>query len=453
AGDRQRAQDERNVFLDLMLAAQDVVHLSCTGRSVRDNAPLPPSVLIDELLDVLVPAITQAPDDRKARRRARNHLVIEHPLQAFAEAAFERGGDARLRSFDLDYAEALRQRGARSRGGPASQTTVTLEVDEDEPVEPATRFIAADLPEPDAQWRDVPLERLLDFFRNPCRFLVRERLGIELRREEPDLEDDEPWELLAWPGTPLVERVLPALLAGASCAEARELAAALPDMPTGAYARRALDAQLATMSHFAQQVRLLEGNPASAPLLARVELEIEGRTWTVHGTLDALRPHGNVHSRYADRKAIDLIGAWLTHLLLCAAAPPGVPCVTSAVSRDRSWRLGPCAHPRTELASLVGLYAQGLRRPLPFFPKSSWKFAETGSLVAAIGEFQPSGNPQYVGRSESEEAGVRLAWRGRPDPLDPEASTEFERCAQAVFEPLMKCLQDGAASDGDDASA
>ena len=64
AGDRQRGQDERNVFLDLMLAAQDVVHLSCTGRSVRDNAPLPPSVLIDELLDVLVPAIEQRPEER-----------------------------------------------------------------------------------------------------------------------------------------------------------------------------------------------------------------------------------------------------------------------------------------------------------------------------------------------------------------------------------------------------
>ena len=324
-----------------------------------------------------------------------------------------------------------------------------MDTDEEEAVEPATRFIVDDLPEPSAEWRDIPLERLLDFFRNPCRFLVRERLGVELRREEPDLDDDEPWESKAWPGSPLVERVLPTLLAGASFAEAHEMATALPDMPTGGFARRALDAQLASMNHFAQQVRQLEGDPPSPPLAVEVELQIGGHAWTVRGTLDALRPQGNVHWRYAERKPVDLIDAWLSHLLLCIAAPPDVPRVTNVVSRDRNWRLGSCAAPREELASLVRLYAEGLRRPLPFFPKASWKLADGGTLAAARTEFQPSANPQSLGWSESEDAGVRLAWRGRPDPFDSEVSGEFERCARTVFAPLKACLSDEAGSADD----
>jgi exodeoxyribonuclease V gamma subunit len=112
-GDRQRRHDDRNVFLDLLLAAREHLHLSHVGRSVRDNAPLPPSVLVSELLDVLVPAISPALalEDSEghaawviAQRQARARLVLEHPLQPFAEAAFRLGGDTRLRSFHAEYA-------------------------------------------------------------------------------------------------------------------------------------------------------------------------------------------------------------------------------------------------------------------------------------------------------------------------------------------------------------
>ena len=47
---RQRRLDDRNLFLDLILSAREVLHLSYVGRSVRDGSELPPSVLVDELL-------------------------------------------------------------------------------------------------------------------------------------------------------------------------------------------------------------------------------------------------------------------------------------------------------------------------------------------------------------------------------------------------------------------
>ena len=46
AGDRQRRLDDRNLFLDLILSAREVLHLSYVGRSVRDGSALPPSVLV-----------------------------------------------------------------------------------------------------------------------------------------------------------------------------------------------------------------------------------------------------------------------------------------------------------------------------------------------------------------------------------------------------------------------
>ena len=70
AGDRQRRTDERNLFLDLLLAARERFYLSCTGRSIRDNAPLPPSVLISELLDHCALATDRAPHSRESLEAA-----------------------------------------------------------------------------------------------------------------------------------------------------------------------------------------------------------------------------------------------------------------------------------------------------------------------------------------------------------------------------------------------
>ncbi|MBK9363058.1 MAG: exodeoxyribonuclease V subunit gamma [Rubrivivax sp.] len=75
---------------------------------MRDNAPLPPSVLVADLLDMLLPAIADDPTDRAALQAVRRRLVVEHPLQPFSMAAFAVDGDPRLRSHDGELAAALR---------------------------------------------------------------------------------------------------------------------------------------------------------------------------------------------------------------------------------------------------------------------------------------------------------------------------------------------------------
>ncbi len=118
AGDRQRRQDERNLFLDLVLAARERLYLSHSGRSVRDNSQRPPSVLVSELLDALVPAL-DAP-----RAQVLAQLVVQHPLQAFDVRGFQAGSDARLRSFHAEYAAALAAGQAAAR---AQRQAVTAE--------------------------------------------------------------------------------------------------------------------------------------------------------------------------------------------------------------------------------------------------------------------------------------------------------------------------------------
>ncbi|HSN33595.1 MAG TPA: exodeoxyribonuclease V subunit gamma, partial [Ideonella sp.] len=214
-GDRQRRDDERNVFLDLLLAARRHLHLAYTGRSVRDNAPLPPSVLVAELLDVLVPAIAADPASADALHAARRRLVVEHPLQSFALEAFAIEGDPRLRSHDGELADALR-RGLDAAPAPADVDTGPDDPDEaeDRDLEPLPAFFTQPLAPPGTEWHEVAVEQLVEFFRNPCRYLLKRRLGVELQGEVDELEDDEPF-LADWPGrTALARRLLPLLLDG-----------------------------------------------------------------------------------------------------------------------------------------------------------------------------------------------------------------------------------------------
>ncbi len=456
-GDRQRRFDERNVFLDLLLAAREIVHLSYAGRSVRDNAVLPPSVLVSELLEALVPAIAPAttpasspanaggPADASARAQARARLVVEHPLQPFAELAFDITSDVRVRSYQRDYADALKLSlaGAGATKEPTSFAGATFdeaETDDDDAASPASSapFVATPLPPAGEEWRDVPVERLVAFFRNPCRFLLEQRLGIELRRDDDELQDDEPFLPDVTGRAPLIDLLLPALLAGLPIEAARTLALAGPDVPTGGFGKRFLERELGGLQDFAAQVLEHTRQPVLAPHAASVSVTLDGEAWHLRAGFADLRARGLLRYRYANRGPNDYLGAWLPHLLLCATAPKGVVPVTTGIGRDGRFFFTECDAPQAVLATLLRLYARGLREPLTFFPKAAWAYLDNEeSLAKAAAAFRPGGFALYP---EGADAGYRLALRGRPDPFSPAVADEFIACAKAVFEPLRACL-------------
>jgi len=309
------------------------------------------------------------------------------------------------------------------------------------PHEPAGPFVVEALPAPGPEWLEVPIDRLARFFRNPCRFLLEQRLGLELRRDDEELQDEEPYRPTLSGRSPLVDLLLPALLEGASLDEARTLARAGAEVPEGTFGRHALERELQALASFARDVREFSAQPVLAPHAASLELDVDGVTWRVQGAFAELRPRGLLRARYERVGPGPYLDAWLAHLLLCATAPAGVERITTGIGRDGRYTLTPCAEPRAVLATLVGLYARGLREPLTFFPKSSWALVDTGLDVARAAQvYRPSGNLPGAAWAEGNEAGVRLALRGRPDPFGPAGEAELVACARAVFDPLRACL-------------
>lgn len=460
-GDRQRRSDERNLFLDLLLAAREHFYLSYSGHSVRDNAPLPPSTLVSELLETLLPAIA---GDRDA---ARARLVVPHPLQGFSELGFRADADPRLRSFDAETAQALRQRiAALRRPAPAAAGTPSgapsdapshappgapsgassgappgaPQDEDDEAPEVLPPFFAAPLAPPGDEWCDVALADLIAFFGNPCRYLLARRLGIVPASAEQELEDDEPFIANVPARNALAARLLPGLCTGQGVDAARALALAGTEVPAGAFGRHFLDRELAGLERFAVQLGALTAQPVQAPHAAQVEIDAGGRAWRVHAGLADLRAGGLVRHRYDALRARDVLEAWLHHLLLCADPAPGVEPRTTWLARDTTLVLQPVAAPRDALRVLVELYAHGLREPLYFFPKAAWAYLGDGESAArARSAWLASERNRFA---ESADPAYRLALRGLPDPMG-EGWAAFDACARAVFEPLL-AHRDGA---------
>ena len=429
-GDRQRRNDERNLFLDLLLAARERLYLSYTGHNVRDNSPLPPSVLIADLLDYLLPAIGSA--DAHAR------LVIEHPLQPFSEASFQHDSNPRILSSNGEYHQALKQKllDPLVFALPTSATGDEDGDDDETNDENALSFFREPLPPPGDEWREVSLDQLLRFFRNPSRFLLQQRLGVAFPEKQEELLDDEPFLPDRDEKNTLADRLLPLYLNGASQDAILASAIAGTEYPPGELGQSLLEQELRALDAFAQKWRLQTSQPPLPPVSKTLEFSIDGETWRLTGAFGDLRPDGLIRCRFDDVRPTDYLAGWIAHLFLNAMAPDGVKPQTVWHSRDGQYTLKPTSDAREQLQKLLTLYRKGLSAPLHFYPKSAWEYAcKSNDLSKANLKWRGGKNEEF---SESHDPSYRQALRGIANPLD----ADFETCAQTVFQPLLTHIDD-----------
>lgn len=398
-GDRARRIDDRGAFLDALLAARDALWIGYSGRSQRDNAELPPSVLVSELVDYVG---RYTVGGRDAVEQA---LLTEHALQPFDTRYFRRGP---LQSYAREYLAAA---GAMQRGPALPDEGVEALFD-------GSRLADLD----DAEWKRVTLDRLAMFLRNPLRFLLRERIGIRIDEAEAELPAEEPLDLPEARWT-LRDRLLRHALAGEGEAAIAELLAASPEIPHGRWGRRLLERELRPALAFARQALAQRGEPRPA---LNFDLQIGG--YALSGTLDGLTEHGLFAASYRDINALDWLDAWPRHLLLQLLAPAGAERTTRILARNGLYRLQPVADAEAHLADLLELYWHGLHLPLAFLPKTGYELLEK-DLRRATEVWL--GNAHS--RGESQEPYSRLRYRSGRRALP----AGFEAEAQRVLTPLL----------------
>jgi exodeoxyribonuclease V gamma subunit len=487
-GDRQRRLDDRGLMLEALLACRGTLHLSAVGRSAADNSPRPPSVVLSELLEWLLPALRVAGTSGDPLAAAHRHLVVEHPLQPFDLALYDAAADPRWRSSE-PAAHAAWQ--ARLDAGPraaAMAETASLAAPDDDsadfddsalptprgPDSDAPAFVRGPLP-------DLPIERLdaadlAAFLHHPARHWLRRRLGLAVWSEDRAVEDDEDLAAPASGGRwGLWRHWLPLLLAsdgdagpGLDAAAAAAWTAHAGLGPSGALGAAWVAAEWRPLVAYATAVRRALADAANANLHGsatkgqRFELDLAGPgrvlrlSWALPDGPEAVFWHAG------KRSGPRVIQAWLHHLLVLAAAGPGrweeaavctrlltaplAPESAATPAETLAWRSGTRAAAVATLCTLVDVYLSGQREPVALLPRSGWAWVESaGNPVRARaawlgrGDAAPGATPGF---GESQDPNWRLVLRGRPDPV---ATLAFVPWAEAVFGPALAALQRDAA--------
>jgi exodeoxyribonuclease V gamma subunit len=416
-GDRSRRSEDRYLFLEAILSARERLVITYTGQSIRDNAALPPSVLVSELCDYLAQSSPGVAGDALAG------VIVRHPLQAFSARYFD-GSDARLFSYAEHYVA----------GAAATRT-----------LEPPT-FFDGPLPTPAAS-DTVGVSDLYRFYQNPTAYLLNRRLELFLRERDLDVPDREPQELSPLDKYAAGHELLELSLEGIPRERAKALILATGALPLGSPGELDFLEIHAASNAIAEQVRLARrGAPAPAqPIEHRLP---SGRL--LIGTLPDSFDGGLCEYQFARVRPKHLLAFWIRHLIACWLRPQGSPGKSVLIGRPPSGpgvirhELSAVAEPEHRLDALVSRYDEGQLSPLRLFPASAWLYVEQRgkkqkpgfeleTMVLREWRREASEDP-HLARVFSTDQKLENLFETSP------GQTPFATLAPEVFEPLLEHL-------------
>ena len=445
-GDRDVRYEDRFAFLEALLAARRCFLVTYAGRGLRDDAPIPPSVLVDEL------------EDHLERRFPGVSFETLHPLQPFSPRYF--AADRRTTAADTahDGTAGGDSLFSYSRGMcEAAKTMLAGRAGDESP----GRFTGAEVPEPDASRRRVDLADLVAFFANPTRFFLRERLGARLELDDLTLDDDEPFQLDGLERHRLRSDIWDQIQAGIEPERAAVLlhgSGRLPQAGLGRIVHQQARADVEPLQDLLAPYRTAIAAPPR-------DVDFEVEDFHVVGTIEHVEhlapdvakddtgasrdagagdsaPDRMIWWRIGRLRARDRIEIWLRQLAWAAAGHEPLDAVVIRFDGG-SWKSAvfpPPGEARRQLGHWLRAWWRGLSAPLPFFPDTSFEFA--ASIVRA-------GDDDDEARAA---AGVKAheAWFGgayrRGERLDPYFSllhdgadpltADFEGLAMELLVPL-----------------
>ena len=420
-GDRNLRDEDRFAFLEAFLAARRAFVVTYTGRGLRDDAPIPPSVVVDELREYL------------AERFGGADFEIRHPLQPFSARYFD-GSDPDLFSYSGHMLEAADAVSGHADAGHRARLRVPL----------------PQHGEPDTA---VELESLTRFFGDPAKWFLQRRLQARLEVEEVALAEEEPFALDGLARWQLRDRMWSLLREGMALDRVAEVAAAEPGLPDAAFGTMAVRDARQAVSELAEAMEAHRTALAAPPC----PVDLQCRGLRVTGVVDGIDADAGylLWWRIGRLRDKDRIEAWLK-LLAWTAADAENP--ESGERRACLLGLGPggmetqwvAAPPAPGAGRILGDWLEawqtGQSRLLPFAPRTSWAYASR-LAKARDGDFA-----RVAPRALRDAHDAWSASRGFPEGADAYAALaydgesplgrEFAALSRELLLPLVRACVD-----------
>ena len=426
-GERSARDEDRQVFLDAVTAAQEHLLVFYTGCDPVTGASVPPPVVVSELIETAAAVLDRDSGGSGIERR--------HTLHAFDARNFVSEPQRAPFSYDRKLLAGARALSALTASG--------------EPGHPPVRLREAVLAPVDAA-ADIDLADLLAFFKAPTTRFVRERIGAFLPEHDeshPDQLDVALDGLAAWK---IGDRFLRGVLAGDSLpalsgAELRR--GSLPPFELGRRALNPIEAKAQAIGQLALSHRVDEHGDTVDVLYPLPD----GRR--LYGTVGDVFGDQLVEVNYSSLKADHRLAAWIRLLAIAVGSGRRVrEAVVVGAGRGthaEMRRLSLPEDPAAVLTALIAIRDAGLRAPLWLPP--------TAAEAAARG--YGSGRPTNALRSlhglrpwefENDYNGYVLY----DDPTrTPTADELIALAAAAPFRDLAAVLPEVAPADDDESGA
>ncbi|MEX0994539.1 MAG: exodeoxyribonuclease V subunit gamma [Balneolaceae bacterium] len=403
-GERNRLHEDRNLFLESVLAAQDVHYCSFIGRDQKDNEPIPPSPILGEWINLIE---TNHPGS----------FYREERLNGFSEEYFKEGTG--ISNVFYEVASTLR------KNDKVKGLRIEHSIDDYENI-----------------YNLLTINELEKFFKNPVKLFFKNRLDVVLDDPEKDIKEEFSSDVLdrhllfqhlfGWKLQEMENERIEILLQHADI-----LPAGWPGRKTFQELDEAVDLSIRTIKERFGELSVSE-----------YEIDHSIGTDRVEGTIQSYLSDHFLDLTPSKLSGTSLLQSWIRHLILSASIPERKYKESTMLYGLRKgkpeWRrFKPVEDPGSYLKDLFALYKMGMKQPLALFPKSSWTYIENINKEDAEKAIRRTLNTWggSWGFSERSDPYIEL-WLGQEPELKGKLWEQFVHYSDRIYQPLYRHLEE-----------
>jgi|WetSurSiteA1Bulk_404760.scaffolds.fasta_scaffold00165_3 exodeoxyribonuclease V gamma subunit len=396
-GDRSRRADDRYQFLEILLSARQRLIITYIGQSISQNKPIPPSVIISELLDVLKDSY------------GLKNLTIQEPLQAFSTRYFDGSSEKLINYSASDLATAAAITDVKSPFDVWWTGTLETKVEQ-----------------------VIDINDLFSFFRHPQKYFINRQLGVRFNQQDAKAEEREPFAIGKLEGYGLYNDWIQTTLNGGIVSVQKMQAQGL--WLSGVVGELAFNRQQQVINDFVEQIK-------SKNLGERVDdvaIDLKIDAYRLVGKLSHRYENGSLLYRYADLKGKDFVAALLHNLISHHVEPHS----THLLSKDKDLVLLPDVTDSKQLLAWLAIYQQGLQQPNAFFVEAAFAYIkQASSQQARKPALQVAKERLAFAISQDFEHELKRLYGNVAD-MELVLNADFEQQCQELLQPVWNAMHD-----------
>lgn len=418
-GDRSRRDDDRYLFLEALISAQQKLYISYIGRSIQDNSERFPSVLVQELIDYIGQSHYLPGDEAlncdESEAKVKAHITCMHTRMPFDPQNYLPGEQ---QSYAREWLPAASQSG-----------------------EAHSDFVQ---PLPFEMPSTLLLESLQRFWAHPVRAFFQMRLRVNFRAQESEIPDTEPFTLEGLTRYQINQQLLNTLVEQEDAERLFRRFRAAGELPYGAFGEILWETQCQEMQQLADRVIACRLPGQSM----EVDLNCNGVQLT--GWLPQVQDDGLLRWRPSLLSVSQGVQLWLEHLVYCACGGTGESRLF--LRKDGEWRFPPLEAEQAlhYLAQLIEGYREGMSSPLLVLPESGGAWIKTcydteNDVILTDEETQQKARTKFlqayegnmIVRGEGDDIWYQRLWRQ----LEPETLETIVSQSQRFLLPIFRFNQ------------